>query len=184
MIQPRSEADALRKLFVTLTAGRAFVQIDIAGGRLQRDGEIPLLTLNTFHRGQGQQFDMLFPAALRQFRRERAQIAVIGREGPVQLGHQSTDGIGLIDQDDILFRLRQIQGRPYSSKTAADNKYLVMTLIFIHFHFNHFPFTDLTGSNDYSVHLFIGVILETYSPATSRIDGSLCSHPRVWIITP
>ena len=122
MIQSRREADPLGKLFMTIPAGRALVQIDMAGGGFQGDGEVAGLALDAGNPGHRFQFDVTLTPAFGEVRRQGAQVTVVGRKGAIELGHQAADGGGFVHQKDIPLGFGQVQGRSDAAEPGTDNQ--------------------------------------------------------------
>ena len=106
MVKARVEVDAFRKMLEAFAAAGTFFKVDVSRFGLESNGKIAFSPFDAFYACQFQQFDMVLPVGFREVRRDGTEIAVIGRKSPVQLGHQSADGGGVIDENDILFRLR------------------------------------------------------------------------------
>lgn len=128
MIQARCKSDAFGKLFETIAACRALVQVDVPGGAGQGNGEVAGVSLNAGDLCHGHQLDVQLPAAFGQVRRQCTQIAVVGRKRAVELGHEPADGKCPVYQNHVPSGFRQIQGRSYPTETAADHQYFVVGL--------------------------------------------------------
>jgi hypothetical protein len=61
------------------------------------------------------------PADLDQFGREDSHGAIIGGEGLVQLGHQTTDGGGPLHEVDIIAGISKIQCRLHPDDAAPNH---------------------------------------------------------------
>jgi len=125
-LQIFSEGDAFRKSLVAVPAGRTSVEVDITGRLGQGHGEVSFLAGNGFNFCHSHQLDALLPPAFGKTGGYGAQIAVVGGECPVQLGHQAADGYGFVDKDNVPAGFRQIHGSSNTADTPADYEYFFM----------------------------------------------------------
>ncbi len=125
MVETGGEAHRVGKLAVTLTAPRAFPQIDVPGLRRQLCCETACLPGKTGQLRHGHELDVQLTPAFRQMGRQGAEIAIIGGKGTVELGHETADGEALVDQHHVPARFRQVQGGPDAAHTPTDHKHLI-----------------------------------------------------------
>ena len=102
-----------------LPAAGALGLIDIAGLLLEGDPEVPRLSRNLRHIGEGMDLDVQMPAAFHQLGGNNAHGTVVGGEGLVQLGHDPADGRLGFHQMDIKAGVGQVQGRLHPGDAAA-----------------------------------------------------------------
>jgi hypothetical protein len=121
VIQARREADTFRKCLETFTASSAPGQINESRFRFEGDFEIPYFASQFDQFREGQKLDMKLPPALGKAGRDGAEIAVVGGEGSIQLGHEAANGRSLVDQHHLFTCLRQVQCGFDASQAAADD---------------------------------------------------------------
>ena len=106
-------------LLSTEAAGNTFRRVYIAWGLNDFDFKISLFPGNAFHLGEGQELNVEMPADLDQFGRKDSHGAVIGGEGLVQLGHDTTDGGRPFHEIDIVAGIGQIQSCLHSGNAST-----------------------------------------------------------------
>jgi hypothetical protein len=109
--------------FGTLTAGNAFVDVNIARLFDQPHAEVARLARNLPDFCQSQQFDVWMPADLDQFGGQDSHRAVIGGKGFIQLSHHAPDGGGFFNQVYQKPRIGAVKGGLHPGDAAAHNHY-------------------------------------------------------------
>jgi len=103
----------------TEAAGDTLRRVHVTGLLYHLDLKISFFPRDALHLGEGQELNVEMPADLDQFGRKDSHGAVIGGEGLVQLGHDTTDGGGPFHEIDIVAGIGQIQSCLHSGNAST-----------------------------------------------------------------
>jgi len=134
MIQTRREPNALGAFLEAVPAGRTFRKVNESRRGCQDDFERPGLAFCLYQLSQREKLNVQLSSAFREVRGKSAQVAVVGGEGPVQLGHQAADGRSPVYEDNIPAGFSKIQRSFNSSHTGPDDEGPVASYLMMIFH--------------------------------------------------
>ena len=106
----------------TLTAGRTFGRINIAGVFSDQNSEMTFRTLDLIHLGAGDEVDVGMPADLDQFRGDDSHSAIIGGEGLIKFRHDPANGCRFLQEVNSVPGIGQIQCRLHPGNAPSHNK--------------------------------------------------------------